>query len=179
MNELAMITSVKNADGEEVKGNFNEELTEIQTWDAYYQIMQALSAARSSLVWADLTRDEKISAHAEILRQFVDADTDFFPTYIDAVAKYYGMETYSAKESEVKDRFLKAGATISAATAEKIRAACDQIRSGHDSLLALLEGKAGPSTLSTKAAESTPEPAAEDHSESEAKIRRILEELSN
>jgi Escherichia/Staphylococcus phage prohead protease len=176
MNELAVITSVKKADGKELKGDFNEELEEIQILEQWYQNIQALSAARSSLVWSDTSMEEKVSAHKSILQQFAAVDEAFFPRYLELITAYYGMETYSAEESEVKARFLKAGAAISAANADKIKAACDQIRAGHDSLLALLEGKAGAATLSKKAAETPTEPAAEDHS-ADAAVGEMLEKF--
>lgn len=264
MNELALITSVKGK--RETKDDFNEELQEIQTLAAFYQLMQALYTALSDLRYSDLTRDEKISAADTIVQQFSDAFSAFFPAYLDTMAEAYGpQETWSREEIEIKTglksaktkrvdgvdltadcfayvgdkedtstwklpikfpgdeektkshirnalaRFsqtqgipeaeragvlakihaaakkhgidvtdkavaeyeAKLGAMISATNAEKIKSACEQIKGGHDSLLALLDDKAGATTLQTKAAGTETEPVS-GHSETEEKSEADL-----
>jgi HK97 family phage prohead protease len=159
MNERALISGVK-ANGE-TKGDFNEELSEYQTLDAYYQMMEALRTAMSSLVWSDMERDEKVAMCQTILQQFSDAFAEFFPTYLDTLAEVYGIkenDSWSKKHTEVK-----AGAEFSAANVEKIKGVCEKLLDAHSSLSALVETKAGPSTLTTPAAETKSEPD-EDHS---------------
>jgi HK97 family phage prohead protease len=171
MNEMAVITSIKSR--RESKDDFNEELAERQTYAAFYQMQYALGDALTSTVWADLTKEEKVSACDMILQQFVDAFTAFFPDYLDLMAESYE-EMWSKGNLE-----RKAGAMISAANCDKIKAACEKIKSGHDEMLALLENdKAGTTTLSTKAATTEPEPgdshsAAEDLSEA----AKMIEDL--
>jgi HK97 family phage prohead protease len=167
MNESALIASVKGK--VETKDDFNEELTEIQLQDAGYQMFSALRSALSSIVWADLQRDEKVTAVDVILQQFTDAYTAYFPMYLDLLSEMYGgMETWAAQRLEIK-----AGAKFSAATKEAIQTHCADVKDmsskmtdSADSLLALLDPDAGTSkeaaTPETKAAPK-PEPAP-DHS---------------
>ncbi len=171
MNELALITSVKDRDAG-AKGDFNEEFEEIQTLNGFYDMQSALSAALRSVIWADLTNDEKIAASETILQQFTDAFSAFFPAYLAMLDQVYGdgWQTYAASRRLEQ----KTGAAISASNADKIRSACDSIKGGHDNLLALLEGKAGATTLQTKAAtDSKSEPADEDHSVEFSLIEQI------
>jgi len=124
MNEAALITSVKGS--KETKGDFNEELAEIQLQDARYQIQYALSSALSSLIWADLTREEKITAAEAIIQQFSDVYMAFLPAYLDMLITEYGaMETWNQKRFETK-----AGRKISAATKEKLKAAHAHVEEG-------------------------------------------------
>lgn len=165
MNEMALITAVKG--NRETKGDFNDELSEIQTFQALWQMLDALRNALYSLIWADLTREEKISTCETILQQFTDAYSAFWPTYLDALDKEYG-ETWARDRLEMKE-----GAEFSAGNISKIKAACDKIKSGHDELMALLDGKAGATTLQTKAA--TKSEPAEDHSAAETLSKEINE----
>lgn len=145
MNEAALITSVK---ARENKGDFNEELTEIQLSDMRYQISSALSCALSSCLWSSLTREQKISAAETIIEQFHEAYMAFLPSYLDMLAaEYGGMETWSAKRFETK-----AGRRHSAATLESIKSACDHMKSGQDLLLALLQDEADEVTSGDEAA---------------------------
>jgi uncharacterized protein len=136
-NEAALITSVKGA--RETKGDFIEELTEIQLQDAGYQMQCALRCALSSAAWASgLTREQKIALVESIIQQFADAYTAYFPAYLDMLAQMYGdMETWSAKRFETKS-----GRKFSAATKQAMQDACAQIKSGHEALLALMDGEA-------------------------------------
>jgi HK97 family phage prohead protease len=138
MNESALIASVKRAGVGETKDDFNEELTEIQLQDACYQMRYALAQALSSIVWANLTREEKLTAAETIIQQFHDAFMAYLPAYLDMLTEQYGeMETWSKKRFETKE-----GRKFSAATMESMKAACDQIKGGHESLLALLAPEA-------------------------------------
>jgi len=80
MNELAQVISVKaaGAAGED-KADFNTELARLQTLEAFVQMPSALWAALRSVVWADLSREEKIAATATVLEQFTEGFTAFFP----------------------------------------------------------------------------------------------------
>lgn len=171
-NESALIMSVKGA--VQTKGDFNDELAEIQLQEAGYQMRSALGCALSSAVWASgLTREEKIALATAIIQQFSDAYMAYFPAYLDMLAEMYGdMETWSAKRFETK-----AGRKFSAATKQVMQDACTQIKSAHEALLALfddeadeeddstLEGKAGAPAVTSKpgaACETKSEPV--DHS---------------
>jgi uncharacterized protein len=162
MNENALIASVKAAG---TKGDFVEEYDEIQTLNGFYDMQSALSGALRSVIWSELERDEKIAAAETILEQFVDAFSAFFPKYIDTLVEIYGgMETWSAKRFELKERLTKAGAEFSTANVTKIKTICESLIDAHTGLSALVEGKAGTATLSEKAAEPQPEPVIDDHS---------------
>lgn len=136
-NEAALIASVKGRT--ERKGDFNEELTEVQLNDAGYQMRYALFNALSSVIWANLSRDEKIAASDAVIQQFRDAYMAYLPAYLDMLTEEYGeMEMWSKKRFETKE-----GRKFSAATQEAMQSACDMIKKGHEALLALLEGEAG------------------------------------
>jgi HK97 family phage prohead protease len=163
MNEAAIITSVKAAG--EAKGDFIEELTEIQLQDSSYQMHCALRYALSSITWSDLTREEKITAAEVIIQQFNDAYMAYYPAYLDMLTQMYGgMETWAAKRLETK-----AGRMISAANKDKIQSIID-------TLLALITDDAGTSdeaaTSSAKAATTKPEPA-QNHSAAQSLIGNI------
>jgi HK97 family phage prohead protease len=162
MNFLAMVTSVKSINGTD--GDFIDELTEIQTLFGFSQMQYALSEALRDLIWADMTKDEKIALCSTILAQFSETFTAFFPTYLDALAETYGpCECWSSK-AKIE---TKTGAMISAVNNDTLKTACEQIKSGHDAIMALCEGKAGSTTLSTKAAGIKSEP--DTHSANETK----------
>lgn len=132
MNEQALITSVKGK--RDAKGDFNQELTEIQILDADYQMYSALRHAHNSLVWSALTREEKLTAAQAINQQFADAHAAWFPTYLDVLAEMYGgMEAMAARKTE-----QKAGRMFSAANRDKMTAIADMI-------LALIAEDAGTS----------------------------------
>jgi hypothetical protein len=160
MNETALIASVKaRAEG---KGDFNEELNEIQLQDAGYQMFSALRYALGSLVWADLTREEKITAAEVVIQQFTDAWMAYFPAYIDLLAEMYGgLEMMAAKRLE-----HKSGRMISAANREVIQGACDQMKQGHEmvktaheTLTALIaDGAATDKTAGTPEVKAAPKP---------------------
>lgn len=166
MNERAIITSVKRAG--ETKGDFNEELTEIQLSDAGYQMRCALNYALASLFWSGLTKDEIITASEVIIQQFSDAYMAYVPNYIDMLTEHYGdLETWNAKRLE-----LKAGAAFSAANKQSIQTHCSNIKDSADALLALLDSEAGSSTSESKAANPKPEPVP-DHSAAQTLIGNI------
>ena len=156
MNESALITSIKGK-GAETKGDFNEELTELQLQDAGYQMRSALSQALSSLFWAGLTKDEILTATEVVIQQFSDAYLAYVPAYIDMLAEYYGdIETWNKQRFETKS-----GRRISAATKESIKTACDHVKSAGDLLAALIADEAGEidsTTSEAKAAAPKTEP---------------------
>jgi uncharacterized protein len=175
-NSLALITSVKG--NREAKGDFNEEFEDLQTMNGFWDMQSALNNALYSLVWADLTRDEKVSACETILQQFADAFSAFFPTYIDALAEMFGpVENWSAKKLELKERMMKAGAQFSTANKNKIQTACDKIKGGHDELLALLSEEAGATTSEEKAAKPSGTTEPEVKTEPEENHSAILMEI--
>jgi HK97 family phage prohead protease len=168
MNLSALITSVKAA--RETKDDFNAELADIQLFDAGYQMHGALNRALSSLFYAGLTKDEMVTGAQSIIQQFSEAYMAYLPAYIDAMTEMYGgMEMWEAHQHETK-----AGAVISSANADKIKSACEQIKGGHDSLLTLVETKAGIATLEAQAVEQEPKPEPEvDHSAFKSLIDQI------
>jgi HK97 family phage prohead protease len=154
MNELAMVMSIKARNG--IKGDFVEELSEIQTLSGYWQMQEALGNALRSLIWANMTKDEKVALCNSILQQFIEAFSSFFPDYLDALTEAYGPSENWASRTKLE---IKAGAMISSSNADKLTSACEKIKCGHDDILALLgDDKAGATTLSTKAAETKTEP---------------------
>jgi Escherichia/Staphylococcus phage prohead protease len=159
-NESALIASVKGL--KESKGDFNEELTQQQLLDAGYQMRYALGAALQSAIWAELSREEKITLSETIIQQFAEAYMAYLPNYLDMLTEMYGgMELWAAKRFETKE-----GRKISAATLETIKSACAQIDAGHKALLALVEEDAGGEVSETKAAPATSsDPAAAPKSE--------------
>lgn len=174
MNEMALITSVK---GLQAKGDFNEELTEIQLSDAGYQMLYALSNALRSTVWTGLTRDEKVTLVETIIQQFSDAYLAYFPAYIDMLAEMYGdLETFNAKRME-----RKAGAKWSAADLQTIEGHCAAMEAEIKGLRALIGSEAGKATTSIEAgADSTPESKAAlksepiiDHSAAKSLIENL------
>lgn len=152
MNEMALIASVKA--GRESKDDFNEELNEIQLAEAGYQMRSALRQALDSVVWSDLTREEKITATETIIQQFSDAYMAYIPLYLDMLAEMYGgFEMWSAKRLE-----HKAGAAFSATNKKAIETHCMAVKACADSadeLLALITGDAG-----TAKAAATPQASA-------------------
>jgi HK97 family phage prohead protease len=176
MNELALIASVKG--DKEDKGDFNEELTERQLSDANYQMRCALMTALDSVFYSKLTKDQAITLSSTIIEQFSEAYLSYLPSYIDMLAVYYGpLETWADKEHEIKSRLLeKSGAEFSASNVEKIRGIAEKLLDVHQSLTALVEAKAGSSTLETKeAADTKPEPV--DHSAELAPLAPTLNEI--
>jgi HK97 family phage prohead protease len=172
MNESALITSVKSAN-RETKGDFNEELTDIQLQDAAYQMRCALSCALSSLVWSGLSKEEIVSASDTVIQQFRDAYMTYIPQYIDMLTEMYGeMKTWNEKRLETKS-----GRKISAATKEKLASAHEQMKSAVDTISALLADEADePITTSDTKAAAIPaahEPT-DSHSEALASLRALI-----
>lgn len=173
MNDMALIVRVKalaHKNGES-KGDFNEELAQIQTLNAFYDTQSALNEALCSLIWSEMTRDEKIAAAETILAQFTEAFLAFWPDYLDTLQANYGpMETWSRDQFE-----LKAGATISAANKTKIQSVRDHIKSADEILAALVPDEAGNATSEEKAAANKSEP--DDHSAAQALLSKTIEEI--
>jgi len=164
MNESALITSVKGQ--QQTKGDFNEELNEIQLTDAGYQMRYALSQALSSLFWSGLTKEEILQAAETIIQQFSDAYMAYLPAYLDMMAEYYGdLETWGRKRLEIK-----AGRKLSSATMQTLGEVCDHMQksrdhhqSAQDLLSALMDDEAADDgTSKSKAAAPKSEP--ENHS---------------
>lgn len=130
MDENALITMVKSADGRtwEIKGDFNEELTEIQLQDAGYQMRSALSSALSSLIWSGLKKDEIISASETIIEQFATTYMAYIPAYIDMLGARYGDLEMWAKTKFEK----KSGREFSAANLKSMKTAHQKITSGNE-----------------------------------------------
>lgn len=165
MNDFALITSVKGSKqaGDEAEEDFNAELAEIQLQDAGYQMMCALRSALAGSLYGNLTKDEIISLSQVICQQFTEAYMAYLPTYLDFIEEEYGgMEIWNKKRIEVKQ-----GATFSAATKSAMQTACSMIKSGHDSLLALVSAEAGTATSDEKAAKSEKSEPEVDHSAAE------------
>ncbi|HEV8189453.1 MAG TPA: HK97 family phage prohead protease [Pyrinomonadaceae bacterium] len=107
MNEMAMITSVKmraGAGAAETKGDFNEELSEIQLQDAGYQMRAALFQSLGSVTWGSgLTKADKITASKATIDQFSEAYMAYLPQYLDWLESVFGdMEMMSALHAEEK-----------------------------------------------------------------------------
>lgn len=156
MNELAMITAVKNADGTERK-DFNDELTQIQLWDGYYQLMSALDAALCDVRWSDLSAADQDTASKLVIDQFSEQYMAYLPAYNAMLAQLYGGMEVMARRTAIEAKAKKAGRTISAATWEKIQGAIDL-------LSALRAEEAGSSTSESEAAKAAPSEPVEDHS---------------
>jgi Escherichia/Staphylococcus phage prohead protease len=144
MNEEAMVTGVKTVDGRavETKGDFTQELAQVQLQDAGYQMQCALSYALYSVPWANgMTVQEKKDAIDTICQQFAEAYKTYFAQYIDWMVEAYGdMELMSQLKHEHKSfatsmgrrakglklmHELKAGRKFSAATKKSLGAAND------------------------------------------------------
>lgn len=172
MNEQALIVSVK---GRETKGDFNEELNERQTLDGWYQMESALSNALVSVLWSDLTKEEKIAAAETVIEQFGDAFMAFLPGYLDAYEKRWG----SYKSGGTRE--TKAGRKISAATAKCLKEAHGHMMSAADMLSALMSEEAGESeddaTSKSQAAGETKSEPGPDHSAVLEAINEFKEKL--
>ena len=176
MNLSAVITSVKSRFG--TKGDFMEELEEIQTLAGFYQMQSALDNALRELIWSDFSREEKIAACNTILQQFAESFTEFFPAYLDTLAEVYGpSETWSKRIAERKNMQAKVGAEFSAANKDTLTKACGLISQGHDLIKALFdEDKAGKATLSGKAA-NEPEPGSSHSAAEDLSLAEEIEKL--
>lgn len=114
-NELAVVTSVKQADSNKAilaaladfkaeiggsleKKDFTEELTEIQTLSGFNQMLTALEQALRQTVWSsDMTPGEKIRTADTIVQQFGAAFSEFFPAYVATLTENYGpVETWAS-----------------------------------------------------------------------------------
>lgn len=107
MNELAAVTAVKSGRGK--KGDFIEELSEIQTLDSFYQIQAALRYALNSILWESMSKEDKISMAETIVNQFAEAFSAFFPNYLDVLENMYGSsEEWSSNiDQETKQKIVE------------------------------------------------------------------------
>lgn len=173
MNEMALISAVKANGGD---NSFTDVLTRIQLIDAFYQMLNALGSALESVAYSDMSKEEKIKASETVISQFTESFMKYFPDFLDVWEERYVREF---KEGISGDLETKVGRTFSTSSIGKIKSACDKIKNGYEELMALLEnGKAGESTLPTKAAEIKPEPA-NDHSAADylSEAGRMIQEL--
>ncbi len=139
MNTLALVTDVKSRG--ELKGDFNEELSERQISDAWYQIPSALQSALWDNVFSgELKRDEILAAAEMIIQQFRDAYMEFLPQYLDLCAERYGMDL---KAWPAKQRETKEGRRLSASTKGSLEDCHGHIKSAIDILAALMAEEAG------------------------------------
>lgn len=156
MNTLALVTDVKSR---QTKGDFNEELTERQLWDAGYQMSNALQNALYAIPWTpELSREEMLAAAETVLQQFHDAYMEYFPQYLDLLASAYGLDTkcWAAKRMETKE-----GRRLSAATKGTLGDCYEHVKSALDLLAALLADEAGDdSNLDDEADDATSKAAA-------------------
>lgn len=173
MNESAVITAVKarlESKRLQSKDDFNDELAEIQTLQALYQMFDAIQNSIYSLIWAEMEKDEKVAACETILTQFNEAFSAFFPTYLDVLQEVWGPSETWASDRKVEQKAMqrKIGARHSADTKSVIQAACKSLKDHcdgmmadvHDELKALIDDEAGDkSTSSEKAAQRQSEPA--------------------
>jgi HK97 family phage prohead protease len=175
MNEAAMVNSIKAKLGE-AKGDFTEELGEIQIQDGYGQVMRALDNSLWSLLMSDLTADEKIAASKTVVEQFVEAFNTVFPEFIRWID---GMHEPSESWAAKRDLELKVGAAISSSNADRIRGACQKLMACHDDLMALVEDKAVPdgNTLPQQAASEQKTEPAQSHSAAEKPEEAALMEI--
>jgi HK97 family phage prohead protease len=172
MNTSAMITSVKHHGGNETKGDFSTELSQIQLQEAGYQMRYALFNALGSIVWASgMTTEDKVAAAQTSIDQFTEAFMEYFPQYLAWLAVEFDMEMMGRLQMEEKDmgailsrniksvvtlRKLKAGVItpevaaaelkegrkISAATKKSVKAMHDHMKSATDICCSLLDDEA-------------------------------------
>lgn len=160
MNEAALITAVK---ARLTKDDFNTELAETQLQDSGYQIMCALRNALSSVLWADMTTEERVAASQTIIEQFSIAYMAYLPLYLAMQDEmYYGgsYDTMSAEQRQERKE-AKKGAAISAANRAKIQDAHDHATKACESLKALLTDEAGTADKSAAATSKAAEAAQE------------------
>lgn len=136
MNALALVSDVKS---HAEKGDFSEELTDIQLRAALDQIMYALGSALCELPWSGLSRADILSGAETVIQQFQDTYLDYLPNYLDYLAREYGMDT----KSWTVRREQKAGRKLSFATRDTLKQACDHAKNANDILTALLSEEAG------------------------------------
>lgn len=203
MNEAAMVTSIKMVNGKavETKGDFNEELAEVQLQDAGYQMQCALSYALYSVPWASgMSVQDKKDAIDVICQQFADAYKVYFAQYIEWLCERYGdMETMSQLQHEHKAfaasigrsvktlqlvHQVKEGRKFSADTMESLKEAHGHVKGLDDIFNALFDSEAdddpedpaddsGDDTLKSKAAAKTNTEPVTNHSAAE----KILSEM--
>jgi HK97 family phage prohead protease len=101
MNTLATVTSVKAL---EEKGDFTDELLDIQLRATSDQLLWALSCALSPIPWSSATRDEMTSLAETVIDQFRDAYLQYLPQYLDYLSREYGMDTKGWSAYETKER---------------------------------------------------------------------------
>lgn len=135
MNDMATVSSVKSM---EMKGDFDEELADIQIRATERQCMDALYSALCGICWSGLTRDEIMETADAVIDQFKAAYTAWIPTYLDYLEREYGIDTKSwAGQREVKE-----GRKLSKSTKSTITDAHKYLTDATQILSALLEEEA-------------------------------------
>lgn len=173
MNLAAMITSVKQNGGES-KGDFNEELLEIQLRDSSYQMESALCRSLHSLMWSGMSKEDMLLAAQATIEQFGNAYLAFLPNFIDMMMAEHGpMETWASK----RELETKAGRSISAANMAKIRSAMAAHQSGMDILSALVNSEAGADEETTSKSQAAPQEAKSEPVPDHSAITPLLTEL--
>lgn len=135
MNDLALVSSVKSM---EMKGDFDEELADIQLRAIEQQCMSALYNALCMLCWSGLTRVEILETAEAVIDQFKAEYLSWIPNYLDYMAREYGVDT----KTWAAQRELKEGRKLSKTTKSTLVDAHKHISDATDILSALLEGEA-------------------------------------
>lgn len=164
MNALAAVTSVKSHD---VKGDFTEELGDIQLRAADTQYYCALSNALCMLPWSGLSRDEIMETASAVIEQFTAAYLDYLPKYLDYLTETYGIDVKSwPSRMEMKE-----GRKLSGSTKSTLSEAHQHVKDATDILSALLEEEAEGDDADTSDSEAADEEKSEpiiDHSAAKA-----------
>ena len=140
MNGLAGVTAVK---ATERKGEFLNELTDRQLYDAGQQMLSALASSLYPLPWSGESRDVITASAEAILTEFSAAYLAYLPNYLDFLSREYGLDTKSwSAQREVKE-----GRTISTATRKSLSDAHEHMKSAVDVLGGLLADEDTPDDL--------------------------------
>ena len=135
MNELATVSSVKSM---ELKGDFTEELADIQIRATERQCLDALYSALCMLCWSGMTRLEILETAEAVIDQFKTAYLAWIPDYLDYMAREYGVDT----KTWAGQRELKEGRKLSRSTKSTLSDAHKHLSDATEILSALLEGEA-------------------------------------
>ena len=126
MNQMALITSVKSAGGDE-PGDFNEELTEVRLYAAFWQMMAALQNSLQEIIRSDLETADKATLSATVIEQFAAEYASYLPAYLDLLAENEGRWYYMSRgKLETKE-----GRTISSATQKAMQSCHAKMMEGH------------------------------------------------
>lgn len=132
----ATVTSVKQMVSSH-KGDFDTEPAAAEVWAKRYQMISALDSAISSIVWGELSDEEKIAATTESIGQFSESFLVFLPQCLALMDSRY--------KSAVESFDKTTGVGLSSAHSANIDAAAKQFQ-------ALLTKAANPCTSDEPAA---------------------------